>query len=73
MRENLSIERLRRLSEATPEQLAAIDLILGLEKVEVRTGESGNGEGGPALTGRASRCPGPSYGSLGAVWLTFAR
>lgn len=44
MRENLSIERLRRLSEATPAQLAAIDLILGLEKVEVRTGESGNGQ-----------------------------
>ena len=44
MRENLSIERLRRLSEATPEQLAAIDLILGLEKVEIRKGESGNGE-----------------------------
>ena len=44
MRENLSIERLRRLSEATPAQLAAIDLILGVGKVESRTGESENGE-----------------------------
>ena len=51
MRENLSIERLRRLSEATPAQLAAIDLILGLETVETGKGESGNGEERPEQTG----------------------
>ena len=51
MRENLSIERLRRLSEATPAQLAAIDLILGLETVETGKGETGNGEERPEQTG----------------------